>query len=65
LVSNTSQKDFSYAWWLRKVDLMPDFLGAFFNLCGLMLGAVLGAYEMYMRSPPSYLAPLGSVFNGE
>jgi len=53
LVSNTWQKDFSYAWWLRKVDLMRDFLGAFFNLCGLMLGTS----EIYMspRSPPSYL----------
>ena len=42
MVSNTSQKDFSYAWWLRKVDLMRDFLGAFF---GLMLGGVRDLHE--------------------
>jgi len=38
LVCNTSQRDFCHQWWFQKVDLMRDFFGAFFNLCGLKPG---------------------------
>ena len=43
-------------WWFQKVDLMLDFFGAFFNLCGLKLGES----EIYMspRSPLDYLFPV-------
>src|SRR5271169_5264352 len=54
IVCNTSQPDFSHMWWLQKVDLIQDFFGAFFNLCGLKLR--VSEIYLSLRSPLAYLS---------